>query len=55
MSIPDAGGRYLPVMVVNQDHYVDHYVNKIFHEPGQHDLAVEEFGTPYVLAAARHS
>src|SRR5208282_4140238 len=49
LSIPDAGSRYLSVMVVNQDHYV----NKIFHEPGEHDLAVEEFGTPYVVAAAR--
>jgi hypothetical protein len=39
----------MSVMVVNQDHYV----NRVFHEPGEHDLAVEEFGTPYVPAAAR--
>ncbi len=49
LSIPDAGSRYMSVMVVNQDHYV----NKIFHEPGEHDLTVEEFGTPYVVAAAQ--
>jgi hypothetical protein len=36
-------------MVVNQDHYV----NKVFHEPGDHELTVAELGTPYVLLAAR--
>lgn len=49
VTIPDAGGRYMSVMVVNQDHYV----NKIFHEPGAHDLTMAEFGTPHVLVAAR--
>lgn len=49
LSVPDAGRRYLSVMVVNQDHYV----NRVFHEPGEYDLTVEEFGTPYVIAAAR--
>jgi hypothetical protein len=47
--LPDAGRRYLSVMIVNQDHYV----NRVFHKPGQYHLTVEEFGTPYVLAAAR--
>jgi hypothetical protein len=47
--VPDAGRRYLSVMIVNQDHYI----NQVFHKPGQYDLTVEEFGTPYVLAAAR--
>jgi hypothetical protein len=47
--IPDAGRRYLSVMIVNQDHYI----NRVFHKPGQYDLTVREFGTPYVLAAAR--
>jgi len=47
--LPDAGRRYVSVMIVNQDHYI----NKVFHEPGKHDLTVAEFGTPYVLAAAR--
>ena len=47
--VPDAGRRYLSVMIVNQDHYI----NRVFHKPGQYDLTVEEFGTPYVLAAAR--
>jgi hypothetical protein len=47
--VPDAGRRYLSVMIVNQDHYI----NQVFHKPGQYDLTVEEFGTPCVLAAAR--
>ena len=43
-ACPSAGDRYLSVMVVNQDHYI----NRIFHEPGAYDLTVEEFDTPYV-------
>jgi hypothetical protein len=49
ITIPDGGHRYVSVMVVNQDHYV----NKIFHEPGDHELTVAEFDTPYVVVAAR--
>ena len=49
MTVPEAGGRYLSVMVVNQDHYI----NRIFTEPGEYPLTVEEFDTPYVLLAAR--
>jgi hypothetical protein len=49
VTVPDAGGRYLSVMVVNQDHYI----NRIFTEPGEYPLTVEEFDTPYVLLAAR--
>lgn len=49
VTVPDADGRYLSVMVVNQDHYI----NRIFTEPGQYPLSVEEFDTPYVLLAAR--
>jgi hypothetical protein len=49
VTVPDAGGRYLSVMVVNQDHYID----RIIHEPGEHVLTMEEFGTPYVALGAR--
>jgi hypothetical protein len=49
VTVPDAGGRYLSVMVVNQDHYI----NRIFTEPGEYRLTVQEFDTPYVLLAAR--
>ncbi len=49
LSLPDSGGRYLSVMVVNEDHYI----NRILHEPGTHDLTMDEFETEYVLVAAR--
>jgi hypothetical protein len=49
VRVPDAGDRYLSVMVVNQDHYI----NRIYHEPGTYDLTVAEFDTPYVVLAAR--
>jgi hypothetical protein len=49
LVVPDAAGRYLSVMVVNQDHYVD----RILHEPGEYRLTQAEFGTPYVLVGAR--
>jgi hypothetical protein len=49
VTVPDAGKRYLSVMVVNQDHYV----NRVFHDPGEHELAVDDFDTPYVGVAAR--
>ena len=43
------GGLNLSGMVVNQDHYI----NRIFHEAGDHDLRLEQFDTPYVGVAAR--
>ncbi|HTZ22944.1 MAG TPA: DUF1214 domain-containing protein [Streptosporangiaceae bacterium] len=49
ITIPDAGRRYMSVMVVNQDHYV----NRVFHRPGTHELTTGEFGTRYVVAAVR--
>ena len=49
ITIPDPGVRYLSVMVVNEDHYI----NRILHEPGVHRLTVEEFDTPFVLVGAR--
>ena len=36
-------------MAVNQDHYV----NGVFHEPGEHTLTVNEFDTPYLGLVAR--
>ena len=32
LTIPDAGDRYMTVMVVNQDHYI----NRVFAEPGEY-------------------
>jgi len=49
LTVPDSGDRYLSVMVVNQDHYI----NGIFHEPGQHTVTVEQFDTPWACIAAR--
>ena len=49
LTVPDASGRYLTVMVVNQDHYI----NRVFTEPGEYPLTTEEFDTAYVLLAAR--
>lgn len=48
-SIPEHGERYLSVMVVNQDHYI----NAIFHDPGTYDISADQFGTPYVVLAVR--
>jgi hypothetical protein len=49
VSIPDGGGRYASVMVVNQDHYI----NRVLHEPGDHQLTVQEFDTPCVIVGVR--
>lgn len=49
VTVPDAGGRYLTVMVVNQDHYI----NRILTEPGDYPLTMVEFDTPYVVLVAR--
>jgi hypothetical protein len=49
LTVPDAGARYLSVMVVNEDHYI----NSVFHEAGRYHLTAEEFGNPYVVIAAR--
>ncbi len=49
LTIPESGDRYLSVMVVNQDHYI----NRVLHEAGDHELTTAEFETPYVLVAVR--
>lgn len=49
LTVPDAGERYLSVMAVNEDHYI----NKVIDKPGEYKLKVEEFGTPYVNLAVR--
>jgi len=48
-TLPDSDGRYLSVQVINQDHYT----NRTYYEPGEHQLNTEEFDTPYVLLLAR--
>ena len=49
LTLPDAGERYMSVMVVNEDHYI----NRVIHEPGEHELTVGEYGTPYVSLSVR--
>jgi hypothetical protein len=49
LTMPDSAGRYMSVMIVNQDHYI----NQVFHEPGEYQLTTDEFDTHYVLVAAR--
>jgi hypothetical protein len=49
LTLPDSDGRYLSVMVVNEDHYI----NRILHEPGTYELTTDEYDTDYVLVAAR--
>src|SRR5690349_13824746 len=49
VTVPDAGDRYLSVMIVNQDHHI----NEVVHEPGSHQLTMVKYDTQYVLVAAR--
>lgn len=49
LTVPDAGGRYLSVAVINQDHYT----NQIIHAPGEHRLDMADHGTRYVTVAGR--
>ena len=48
-TMPDTGKRYMSVMVINEDHYV----NKVIHDAGTYTLTMEEFDTPYVALAVR--
>ena len=49
LTVPDAGERYMSIMVVNEDHYI----NKVIHKPGKYKLTVEEYGTPFVNLSVR--
>lgn len=49
LTIPEVGDRYISVMVINQDHYI----NRVFHEAGSFELTLDEFDTQYIVVAAR--
>lgn len=49
LTVPEVGERYLSVMVINQGHHI----NRVFHSPGRHRLSRKEFGSDYVVIAAR--
>ena len=42
VTVPDAGDRYMSVMVVNHDHYI----NAIYHDPGTYRLSVADSRRP---------
>jgi len=49
VTLPDAAGRYLSVMVVDADHYVTH----VFHATGDHAIPAGDADHGHVLVAAR--
>ena len=49
LTLPDPGKRYMSMMVVNEDEYI----NKVFHKGGVFQLTIEEFDTPYVTLVGR--
>jgi len=49
LTIPETGDRYLSIVVVNEDHYI----NRIYHDAGTYEMTIEEFDTPYVFLTAR--
>lgn len=49
LTLPDSGKRYMSVMVVNEDHYI----NRVFHKAGTYELTMEEFHTPFVNLSVR--
>ncbi|WP_460775412.1 DUF1254 domain-containing protein [Microbacterium sp. GXF7504] len=49
LTLPDAGGRYLSAMVVDEGHFV----RAVWHEPGMHDLRDVIVDGDHVLVAVR--
>jgi hypothetical protein len=49
LHLPDAGGRYLSAMVINQDHHI----NRVLHDPGDHELTVDRYDTDVVMVGVR--
>ena len=49
ITMPEVGDRYQTVMIISQEHYI----NRVFGEPGTYQLTVEEHGSPFVNVVAR--
>lgn len=49
ITLPDAGKRFMAMMVVNEDHYVP----EVVYRPGAHTFTKEKIGTRYVGMAVR--
>jgi hypothetical protein len=49
ITMPDGGDRYVSLMVLN----ADHYINAIYHDAGTYTLTMQEFDTTYVAVVMR--
>ncbi len=49
ITMPEVGDRYQTVIVIN----AEHYINRVFSEPGTHELTVEDHGSEFVNVVAR--
>lgn len=49
VQVPDAGGRFLSLLVINENHYV----KLVAHEAGDYTLTQEAVGTRYAVAIVR--
>ncbi|WP_339544897.1 DUF1254 domain-containing protein [Pseudomonas sp. RA_35y_Pfl2_P32] len=49
ITLPEAGGRFMSMAVVNEDHYVP----AVIYDAGRHTLTKEGVGTRYVFVAVR--
>lgn len=49
ITLPDAGKRFMSVMLVNEDHYVF----DVWYGAGQHTITKDEAGTRYILVGVR--
>ena len=49
ITLPDAGKRFMTMMVIDEDHYAF----TVVYGPGTHTLTTEKIGTRYALAAIR--
>jgi hypothetical protein len=49
LTLPDANGRYISAMVVNEGHFV----NDVFHDAGEYTLTSDKYGSRYVLVGIR--
>jgi hypothetical protein len=49
LTIPESGDRYVSAMILNQDHYV----NRLFHDAGEHELEPADCETPWIIVGIR--
>ena len=49
ITLPDAGGRFLSALIINEDHYNP----AVFYDAGTHTLTRQDVGTRYVMVGVR--